>query len=83
MELFIMPGGTVKVIYGEEIPLEELGALSIRRASFVEPDSDGGWLVDLSPVGGPQLGPFKCRSQGLEAERQWLIEHHLGGFHQA
>ena len=77
MELFIAPAGTVKVIYGEEIPLEELGELSIRRASFVEPAAGGGWLVDLSPVDGPRLGPFKYRSQGLEAEQQWLLVHHL------
>ena len=77
MELFITPGGTVKVIYGEEIPLEELGELSIRRASFVEPAAGGGWLVDLSPVNGPLLGPFKYRSHGLDAERKWLLAQHL------
>ena len=37
MELFITPGGQIKALYGEEIPLEELGTLSITRASFVEP----------------------------------------------
>ena len=77
MELFVTPDGSVKVIYGEEIPLEELGKLSIRRASFLEPTPAGEWLVDLAPVHGPLLGPFKYRSQGLEAERLWLLEHGL------
>ena len=77
MELFIAPGGQVKALYGEEIPLEELGELSIKRASFVEPTPTGQWQVDLSPASGPLLGPFKYRSQGLEAERQWLIQHYL------
>ena len=30
----------------------------IRRASHVEPDEAGRWWADLSPVGGPRLGPF-------------------------
>jgi hypothetical protein len=77
MELFIAPDGTAKVIYGEEIRLEELGVLSIARASVVEPTPAGQWLVDLGPVSGPVLGPFKYRSQGLEAERRWLVAHGL------
>ena len=77
MELFITPDGRVKALYGEEIPLEELGTLSITRASFVEPAVEGGWQVDLSPVNGPVIGPFQYRSQGLDAERQWLLTHHL------
>ncbi len=27
---------------------------------------------DLSPVGGPVLGPFRLRSQALAAEQAWL-----------
>ena len=77
MELFIAPNGRVKAIYGEEIPLEELGNMSIARASFVEPDPGGGWQVDLSPVHGPVLGPFRYRSLALDAERQWLLAHHF------
>jgi hypothetical protein len=79
MELFISAGGDIKALYSEEIPLEQLGAISITRASFVEPDAGGLWLVDLSPVGGPFIGPFGSRSQGLQAERQWLLAHHLPG----
>jgi hypothetical protein len=77
MELFIRPDGRIRALYGEEVPLDTLGTLSIKRASFVEPDAAGGWLVDLAPVGGPVLGPFCRRSQGLEAEKDWLLANHL------
>lgn len=30
------------------------------------------WWSDLTPVGGPVLGPFAKRSQALEAETAWL-----------
>lgn len=49
-----------------------LGAVSITRASHVEPAPDGGWTADMSPVGGPLLGPFALRAQALQAEREWL-----------
>ena len=73
MELFISPDGLVKTLYGEAIELGELGKVSIVRASVVEPATTGGWLVDLSPVRGPVLGPFVLRSMGLKVERQWLL----------
>lgn len=31
--------------------------------------------ADLSPVGGPLLGPYQRRSEALAAEVQWLAEH--------
>ena len=33
--------------------------------------------ADLSPVGGPMLGPFSKRSQALNAEQDWLNSHWL------
>lgn len=72
MQLLISPQGEVRAIYGEAIDLAALGPLSIRRASFVEPNEVGQWLADLSPVSGPVLGPFICRSQALAAEQAWL-----------
>jgi hypothetical protein len=75
MELIIQPGGEVACIYGEDLDLRQLGTLRIRRASHVEPASDGQWTADMSPVSGPQLGPFSSRSQALAAELQWLTEH--------
>ncbi len=78
MELIIRPGGTVQCVYGEEVDLHALGELHIRRASHVEPDEEGRWWADLSPVGGPRLGPFLSRSLALRAEAAWLDQHWLG-----
>ena len=72
MKLLIRPDGTVRAIYQEEIDLAALGHPAITRASHVEPDQDGRWLADLSPVGGPVLGPFDRRSEALQAEHDWL-----------
>jgi hypothetical protein len=47
------------------------------RASLVEPDEEGRWWADLSPVDGPLLGPFRQRSQALDAEEEWLGHHWL------
>ena len=80
MELIVTPDGCVRCLYDEAIDLAALGQVSIHRASWVEPapgsiTGDGGWRADLSPVGGPELGPFPRRSQALDAERQWLGQH--------
>ncbi|WP_425613534.1 hypothetical protein NA78x_003368 [Anatilimnocola sp. NA78] len=75
MHLHISPAGQIRCIYSEEIPLQELGTVSIQRASHVEPDAAGNWLADLSPVAGPVLGPFGLRSEALAAEVVWLEQH--------
>jgi hypothetical protein len=72
MILLIDPHGTAHALYSETIDLASLGTLSIRRASHVEPDSEGRWHADLSPCQGPSLGPFAKRSDALAAEAQWL-----------
>ncbi len=77
MRLVVDPGGGVRCLYAECIDLASLGDASIRRASHVEPDDDGRWYADLSPVDGPRLGPFGLRSQALDAERAWLEAHRL------
>jgi hypothetical protein len=79
MNLIILPTGIVRCVYDETISLSQLGSLTIARGSHVEPTSDGNWLADLSPVNGPTLGPFACRSAALEAERNWLEAHWLTG----
>jgi hypothetical protein len=77
MHLVVTPQGDVRCIYGEEIDLRSIGSLEIRRASHVEPTDDGRWLADLSPVGGPLLGPFDHRTDALSAETAWLEQHWL------
>jgi hypothetical protein len=72
MDLLVCPDGTIRAIYAEDIDLGLLGGASIRRASHVEPDEQGRWSADLSPVNGPVLGPFHRRSDALQAEQSWL-----------
>lgn len=77
MHLRIDRQGVIHCLYGEAIDLAGLGVLSIRRASQVEPTPKGEWIADLSPVGGPCLGPFDRRSLALDAEQDWLEQHWL------
>lgn len=70
--MIVGPSGQVRCVYDEAIDLAQLGELSIRRASRVEPDDQGRWWADLAPVNGPVLGPFARRSSALDAERLWL-----------
>ncbi|OYP33979.1 hypothetical protein CGZ80_17550 [Rhodopirellula sp. MGV] len=76
-ELVITATGTVRAIYSETICFQSLGQPSIRRASHVEPTEGGQWIADLSPVGGPKLGPYTIRSKALHAEVEWLQTHWL------
>lgn len=77
MQLIVEPNGNVRCIYDEELDLTVLGTVAITRASHVEPAPGGGWCADLSPVGGPVLGPFVKRSEALAAEVAWLESHWL------
>ena len=77
MQLVIPPNGNVRCLYGEEIPLNNIGPLSIQRGSHVEPNETGDWLADLSPLNGPVLGPFRQRSEALQAERVWIESNWL------
>ncbi|MEX2170068.1 MAG: hypothetical protein WD851_12225 [Pirellulales bacterium] len=77
MELVIDSRGGCRLVYDEALDLSSLGPVSIRRASHVEPTAAGEWHADLSPVGGPVLGPFAKRSAALTAEQAWLELHWL------
>ena len=68
MQLIIKPDGTIHSVYSDDFDYKMLGETNIRRASHVEPDEQGRWFVDLSPVGGPKLGPFNRRKDALDAE---------------
>lgn len=77
MNILVLPDGTARCVYGEAIDLAALGEPTVARASQVEPDAGGRWRADLSPVGGPMLGPFVRRSDALAAEAAWLDRHWL------
>jgi hypothetical protein len=70
----VRAGGGIRTVYSDALRLAVLGRATIRRASHVEPDDTGFWCADLSPVGGPRLGPFELRSEALAAETTWLGE---------
>ena len=72
MQIIITPAGTARCIYTEDIDLSAIGSPVISRASHVEPDQQGRWLADMSPLSGPTLGPFQNRSEALVAEHDWL-----------
>jgi len=77
MQLLIDAQGGVRCLYCETVDLAQLGRMTISRGSHVEPDAAGKWHADLSPVGGPKLGPFGKRSEALAAEMRWLDTHWL------
>jgi hypothetical protein len=77
MQIVINATGHARCVYGETIDLARLGEVEVSRASHVEPDDRGRWWADLSPVGGPVLGPFALRSTALRAESEWLETHWL------
>ena len=72
MQVIITNGGTVRCLYSDALELGRIGRLNIRRGSHVEPTPDGHWTADLSPVGGPVLGPYRSRREALNAEIRWL-----------
>jgi hypothetical protein len=74
-------GEQVAFIYSDAaVFLRELGYnQQVKRASHVEPTDSGQWTADMSPVGGPVLGPYPLRAQALAAEVAWLLTHMKGG----
>lgn len=77
-KLVIDEAGTIAMIYRDELRgLLAEGGASIRRASHVEPTEAGEWAADLSPIGGPVLGPFETRQAALDAEVAWIEERGL------
>jgi hypothetical protein len=79
MQLIVLPTGEIRCLYDEVLDLTALGRPAITRASHVEPDSDGHWWADLSPVEGPSLGPYQRRTEALCAEHSWLEANWLTG----
>lgn len=67
--------GDVRFVHDDALigTARSIGAVSIRRASNVEPDERGEWVADLAPVGGPKLAPTATRAAALAAEHEWLV----------
>ena len=76
-ELIIGLGGVVRMIYSELVEPHAFGEPTIKRGSHVEPDQNGFWWADLTPVNGPRLGPYQMRSKAIAAEIAWLMEFWL------
>lgn len=77
MNITIQPNGTMTYIYSDDmLDLMEEGTSTTRRVSHVEPHTSRSsgirWTADMSPVGGPMLGPYRSREDALEAEVRWL-----------
>jgi len=81
----IIKNGTISFIYNDAMkPFLDLGDAKVTRASHVEPMATGEgvkWTADMSPSNGPLLGAngeFDTRQEALDAEVEWLNNHHLG-----
>ena len=64
MDLLVLPDGTVRAIYAEDIDLDVLGRPVITRASHVEPDEQGRWIADLTPVARPGSRAVRSPQRG-------------------
>jgi len=75
--LVIRPTTVVEAVYSDSGAgvLRAIGSVAIARASHVEPNGAGKWEADMSPSGGPVLGPFDLRQQAIDAELAWLKEN--------
>src|SRR5262245_18502859 len=80
MFVWIQPDGVVRFVYEDALRgLLALGQPTLRRASHVEPTSNGQWIADLGPMDGPVLGPFETRAAALDTERAWLVHQFNAG----
>lgn len=72
MFLNILPDGTIESLYTDEIDLQEIGNLSVKRASHVEFNSDKqAWFVTIVDTG-EVFGPHKTRKAALKEEVEVL-----------
>lgn len=78
LKLKISKSGEITYIYNDLLAgLAQNNGASIRRVSHVEPTADGKWeaqMLDFNVT----LGPFRLRSEALEAEMQFLDEKLFG-----
>ncbi len=75
IQIKIDPNGGLSFLHNDDLAglIADASCIDTQRASHVEPVDNGmRWSADLSPVGGPVLGPFLLRRQALDAEAEWL-----------
>jgi hypothetical protein len=78
VQVIVGNDGSIRFIYDDDLlGLAACGKMKVSRASHVEPNSDGKWEADMSPVGGPVLGPYKTRNEALEEEVKWLTNANI------
>lgn len=77
IDIKISREGQIRFIYKDALlSLTNLGKTTIERASHVEPYGSC-WQADMSPVGGPVLGPYRTRGEALQHEVDWLLAHNI------
>jgi hypothetical protein len=78
MKLVINKEGAIQTIAEDDLSfVSSLGDCNAQRASHVNPVKHNGkllWSADLSPVGGPVLGPFGTRTEAIKSEIEWLYQ---------
>ncbi len=77
MVIRVYPDGIIRALHDDRLNLADIGRFCVARASWVEPDPNGKWWVDLDNSRGPILGPYSIRAEALRAEVAWLERHRL------
>jgi len=80
MEIYIDRTGNASCIYDEAINLSAIGAVSIRRASHVEPGRTGRVAGGHGDSRRSQAGPVYRRSEALASEEQYILSHLAGSY---
>lgn len=77
LTVYIRPDGTMQFIYSDALSplMQQALEKRILRVSHAEPDDEGNWRADLSPIGGPVSPPFALRQDALNWEIAWLEQH--------
>lgn len=82
--LFINEDGGIMFVHDDEVAesLDTGIPPLIRRASHVEPTTDGKWSVDVAPIAGSPtpmvIGTWPSRNAALCAEVEWVRDFLAG-----
>ena len=74
----VISGGVGRAIYSDELaPYIRALQGTIKRATYVEPDADGTWHVDLTRFDRGTYSGFETRQAAVDWEIKWLTENWL------